>query len=312
MTMNETCRLCGSKRLDIICRRIKSGIDANVLRCQDCCLVFLEDKFFEPKRIAELYQGSYQYVPSLDELVGTPHDPYKIKAERIAQYLDPAQTSLFEIGAGSGQFARVVRDRVKRLVCQEFNSDQADSLRQLYSAEVYTEGLEEIVLEDVFDVVVYLHVLEHIPDPLAWLRQTMSYVKPGGILYIEVPNVRDPLLSLYRVSGYDQMYFRQPHLFYYDQNTLRLMLERAGFKHMKIGVDQTYSLTNHLHWTDCKTPQPSLNVGYRFHMSGEFHGSPELRKDLESGFYAADARYRETLIRHGFGDLVYAIVENRP
>ncbi|MBF0166053.1 MAG: class I SAM-dependent methyltransferase [Alphaproteobacteria bacterium] len=312
MTETEACRLCGSERLDIICQRIKGGIEANVLRCQDCSLVFLEEKFFDPKRIAELYQGSYQYVPTLNELVGTTYDPYRIKAERISRYLDPAHTSLFEIGAGSGQFARVVRDRVRRLVCQEFNSDQADALRQLFGAEVHTRSLDDLVLDETFDVVVYLHVLEHIPDPLAWLRQTMAFVKPGGILYIEVPNVRDPLLSLYRVSGYDQVYFRQPHLFYYDQKTLRLMLEKAGLKHMEIGIGQTYSLTNHLHWTDCKTPQPSLNVGYRFHMSGEFHGSAELRRELESGFDAADAHYRDTLIRHGFGDLVYAIVENKP
>jgi 2-polyprenyl-3-methyl-5-hydroxy-6-metoxy-1,4-benzoquinol methylase len=39
-----------------------------------------------------------------------------------------------------------------------------------------------------FDVALLSHVIEHIPDPVEFLNRVTARVRPGGYLYIKVPN----------------------------------------------------------------------------------------------------------------------------
>ena len=64
-------------------------------------------------------------------------------------------------------------------------------------------------------------VLEHVDDPIAFLAQVRRYLRPGGRLIVEVPNVDDWLLSVFSVPGYEDFDYRAPHVFYYSTRTLR-------------------------------------------------------------------------------------------
>lgn len=41
-----------------------------------------------------------------------------------------------------------------------------------------------------FDYIVASHVIEHVPDPIAWLAELAAVLKPGGILTLAVPDKR--------------------------------------------------------------------------------------------------------------------------
>jgi SAM-dependent methyltransferase len=73
-----------------------------------------------------------------------------------------------------------------------------------------------------FDAVIAYHVLEHFTDPLVALGQMRSLLKPGGRVYLEVPNVAEPGLPLCE-------HWMWVHTFDFERHTLAAFLKRAGF-----------------------------------------------------------------------------------
>ncbi len=72
-----------------------------------------------------------------------------------------------------------------------------------------------------FRVAIMLHVLEHLPDPSAYLMQLRECLEPGGLLALEVPNCTAARMSLYP--------HYVPHLYFFTQTGLGALLERCGF-----------------------------------------------------------------------------------
>ncbi len=74
------------------------------------------------------------------------------------------------------------------------------------------------------------HVLEHVPDPVNFLRElaTALAAKPGSVLYIEVPNGE---LQLRERLVWDYIY---EHYSYFSPTSLRYALESAGLQVIRL------------------------------------------------------------------------------
>lgn len=311
MNPSETCPVCGSGRAFIVCDEIRPGVSCNVYRCDDCTLIFLPSAYFEEARNPRQYQGEYRYTPTLDKLIGTPHNPYRKRVARISANLDPEKTEMLEIGCGEGYFLHAVRRQVKSIVGQELNHAQAEFCRKRFGIQMFTEPIESLEINHRFDVVCMFGVLEHVPNPKTFIRRAMSFVKAGGILFLDVPNTMCPLLSLYHVEGYDKFYYRGTHLLNFNPESLGTLLRRAGFYVHDIELVQNYSLSNHLHWLATGKPQDSLNVGYRFQLPGKLRADARHMADkIDAFFQNFDRAYREFLIRNGYSDMISCIVHN--
>lgn len=308
----ERCRLCESDRLDVVCDHIRGDIPCSVLRCGDCGLVFLPRAFFDPERLRQQYEQNYDWQPNLSGLEATAASPYLRRVERIASLLDPERTELLEIGSGFGYFLEAVRPRVKSVVGQELNRKQAQHCRDTLGIEILAEAVDEIPAGRKFDMVCLFQVLEHATDPVALARAALRLVRPGGLLYLDVPSVNDALLAVHDVPGYDRFWFRPLHLMNFDHRTLAEVLTRAGAGEVDVRYVQNYSLTNHLHWAATGKPQPNLNVGMRPVWPAPLKGPAALNAELEEMMAEADRRYRDILIRHGFGDMLYALARKKP
>ncbi|MFO0008530.1 MAG: class I SAM-dependent methyltransferase, partial [Betaproteobacteria bacterium] len=74
-----------------------------------------------------------------------------------------------------------------------------------------------------FDLITLFHVLEHLPDPGAGLARLAGWLKPGGHLYVEVPN------AVTRVASPSNLYHRA-HLYYFAPEPLAALAARAGLR----------------------------------------------------------------------------------
>lgn len=77
-----------------------------------------------------------------------------------------------------------------------------------------------------FDVVTAVEVLEHVPDPLAALREIHQLLKPGGLFFFTTGNARPFRDQLCR-WGY---VIPEIHLSYFEPETLELALSKTGFR----------------------------------------------------------------------------------
>lgn len=137
--------------------------------------------------------------------------------------------SLLEVGCGSGRYLDLMRELGwKRVVGVDFSQRAVEQAREALGLEVFWGELKDAGLEaDSFDAVSLSHTLEHVPDPVGFLRDTWRVLKPGGRLAVIVPNVESLASRVYR----DFWLALEPprHLVNFNRAGLLMALERAGF-----------------------------------------------------------------------------------
>jgi 2-polyprenyl-3-methyl-5-hydroxy-6-metoxy-1,4-benzoquinol methylase len=122
---------------------------------------------------------------------------------------------------------------------------------------------ESAFADETYDVVCSFQVLEHVADPVGFLCELQQSAKKGGTIFVEVPNLYDPLLSVWEVSAYKKFFYHTAHLHYFTEKSLRKTAIDAGFTSDQIEVNftQDYNILNHLNWIMNDAPQVSCIVG---------------------------------------------------
>jgi ubiquinone/menaquinone biosynthesis C-methylase UbiE len=76
------------------------------------------------------------------------------------------------------------------------------------------------------DVFTSSHVVEHLSNPCVWIDGLRRIMKPGGIIFTEVPNqARDPEKQITR---------GQFHLTYFNELSFSRMMEKSGFERLPV------------------------------------------------------------------------------
>jgi 2-polyprenyl-3-methyl-5-hydroxy-6-metoxy-1,4-benzoquinol methylase len=150
--------------------------------------------------------------------------------ELFSLYLRGAQPGrLLDVGCGDG--GRLIRWRNMgwEVEGQEVDPTAAERARSLHGLRVHLGVLSNLDLPaSTFDVVTMSHVIEHVPDPSALLRECCRLLKPGGRLIAVTPNANS--FGHHRF-GPCWLFLDPPrHLHLFSQLTLRQLGIRAGFR----------------------------------------------------------------------------------
>jgi SAM-dependent methyltransferase len=152
--------------------------------------------------------------------------PARERLEFDIMSLTPPQGKLLDVGCGNGVFLL----RMSRLGWEphgvEPDIDAVRIARRHLPTRIHHGTLETArYADDSVDAITVNHVIEHVPDPLATLRECRRILRPGGRLMIATPN-HDALG--HRLFREDWLGLDVPrHLYLFDPPTLAASVRLA-------------------------------------------------------------------------------------
>lgn len=141
-----------------------------------------------------------------------------------------ARRDLLDVGAGYGFFVHYAYEQGwgvcgidPSVECSEYASHNG------YRIEIMS--WEQVHPDAKYGVISALWLMEHLPDPLAFLAWCKAHLTEGGALLLAVPQewtkLQDEACSLAAVKNY---WLHPTHLHYWSQSTFYNLLGRAGFR----------------------------------------------------------------------------------
>lgn len=98
---------------------------------------------------------------------------------------------LLEVGCGSGRFLNRMRKAGWAVDGIDFDPVAAARVEEKFGIPVAVGSLPELgYREGSYDVVAMSQVIEHVPDPVALLKECRRVLRPGGRLVLSTPNAR--------------------------------------------------------------------------------------------------------------------------
>jgi SAM-dependent methyltransferase len=138
--------------------------------------------------------------------------------------------SLLEIGCGYGFLLEEAEQFFSVRVGTELSHRAVECARSR-GEHIYEGGMEQIPLDRKFDCIIAIHVIEHIYQPLIFLKQIAKQLNHGGKIIIATPDMGSIWRRLMRHRWPS---FKVPeHILYFDKTTLKILMKRAGL----MGVD---------------------------------------------------------------------------
>lgn len=144
---------------------------------------------------------------------------------------DP-HAAVLDVGCGSGDFLVLARSLGWKAKGLDFDPKAVDVATsrgldvEIGGPEVLIEGRSK------YDLITLSHVIEHVHDPVGFLRQCHGLLRPGGKLWLETPNIDGPGHRLY---GAHWRGLEPPrHILIFNWMSLRTALRAAGFSEVTL------------------------------------------------------------------------------
>ena len=147
------------------------------------------------------------------------------RSRRIVQWLRekakiPERGQLLDIGCGNGSFLRAFNDDYPKwdLIGAELDDRNRRQIEAIPGVKkLHVGSLDGLV--DQFDLIVMVHVLEHVPRPEPFLRLLQAKLKHLGKILIEVPDLERSPFDLLIAD----------HRTHFSTETLKTLLLRTGY-----------------------------------------------------------------------------------
>jgi SAM-dependent methyltransferase len=151
---------------------------------------------------------------------------FRARWDQLLEFLPPA-ASMLDVGCNLGFFLSHARKRgIKRVAGAEIN----DACRAwgISSLRLDIRPSIEDFGDERFDVIALQDVLEHVKEPLSFLRYCRTKLTDEGVIFIQLPNRRSRMA---REAGTDWPWYSAPdHLVHLAPKSLRFLADAAGLR----------------------------------------------------------------------------------
>lgn len=220
------CMLCEAKEQRVLSNQGRHGQALTTAICTNCGLV---QSYPIPSE--EMLRAYYrdQYRSDYKRTV-TPKRKHILRYSRNAvhrlarlqSFATPGHR-LLDVGSGSGEFVYLARAAGFQAAGLEPHEGYSEYTRRTFDIPVHTASIDEAMIPPAsLDVVTIHHVVEHLPNPVVSLGIIHQWLRPGGILAIDVPDIATTVHA-------PSTRFHFAHIYNFNYHTLHALLQRSGF-----------------------------------------------------------------------------------
>jgi SAM-dependent methyltransferase len=219
------CNLCGGTDH----RRVLETREYTFVRCRNCGLTF---------------QNPQPLFEDLKERYGQQYFEYELRNEenffhlmklglrdiRFFERTGSLETEkrFLDIGCATGMLLGYIRDRGWNVRGVELCRESAEHGMRTRKLDIFVGTLEQAGFPDsTFPAVHFSHLIEHVPDPKAFLLEVRRIVAPAGYVVVVTPNIDGLQARLFRENWRSAI---ADHLTLFSTRTLKTILSAAGFK----------------------------------------------------------------------------------
>ena len=201
------------------------------------CGTLYNKKFFDTESLNQLYSDMGDNVHSED---------IKLDIRTKKEYLEQIKNifpfkhkkfTVLEIGADNGSFSKLLTETnsVDSISVVEPNQ-RMHSFLKLITPSIFN-NIKEIPSATKFDLIIAIHVLDHVPDINIYINKLNKHLKEEGFIYGVVHNERSMMAKVLknRWPGYC---LQHPHLFNFS--TINLLFKKLKYKKLFIKKTKNY------------------------------------------------------------------------
>lgn len=171
---------------------------------------------------AEFYEESAEKFRTL----------FKPVVDLIMQYKNKG--AVLDVGCSSGILLELLRERGFDVYGIEPNKAAHEAAEKKFPQRIFRGTLKTYLEKNhrSFDVIIYNHVLEHIPYPLSELSLAKKILHTKGILVIGLPNTQNIIFSVRRKFWEPLM--PNEHIWHFGKTYMKRLLQKEGLSVKKI------------------------------------------------------------------------------
>jgi len=191
--------------------------------------------------------------------------------KKLRQYLPLDSVKMLDIGGGIGKLSSLAVNAFSDLKVDSTIIDLDDSAGKRANSQghKYIKGaFEDTHLNSNYDLILAYNIIEHVPDPNAFLTKIYNSLELGGICVIQTPNYNSLDARLFKNSYWGGLHAPR-HFVLFDERSLITAVDRAGLslleqKKIPGGPFWSYSILGSINASLKRNPGKALYTAFGY------------------------------------------------
>lgn len=139
---------------------------------------------------------------------------------------DLTEKHLLDVGCGNGYFLSVAMEKCRHCYGAEYSDKLRAFTERKTGLVVFSQNLDELPKKD-FDIITLFDIIEHVPDPIAFMQSVDRLMNPGGYILIFTPNFDS--FSIRVMGRYSSIVDPTEHVVLYTLPSLHFLADKLGY-----------------------------------------------------------------------------------
>ncbi|HZH52843.1 MAG TPA: class I SAM-dependent methyltransferase [Microvirga sp.] len=204
-------------------------------RCDTCKHVFTSG-YFTPEALSIVFGGTHE-----NQRVGHDFERQRHVSGRMVQQVarHVPDGDWLDVGFGNGSLIFTADEFGFTAVGIDLRVDNVEGLKRA-GFEAHCVDMTELDMPGRFSVISMADVLEHIPFPKEALSAARRLLRPGGVLFLSMPNMGAFAWRALDSARANPYWGELEHYHNFTRDRLYLLLEEHGFTPREYGISERY------------------------------------------------------------------------